>query len=197
MNASKYLIFVILLLLAILAGIYFGAKMKLFEHKQEVSTSIVLNQIQKVTKLITLETNVSELYTYKDFNTYDIGLLRKKAIVRVNAKASIGYDFNKIGISLNSDTKKVSIKNFPPAEILSIDHNLDYFDIEQGLFNSLTEADYNKINTEAKALIIKSLNQGVVMKEAEAQKKELVELLRLMLTGMGYNLEVSDVELKR
>lgn len=183
-------------ILALAAGIFWGAKMNLFEHKQEQSATVVLEKIQKVTKLITLEANVSELYNYKDFNTYDVSFLRKKAIVRVNAKASIGYDFNKIKLTLNGDTHKVIINDFPTAEILSIDHTLEYFDIEQGIFNSMTEADYNKINSEAKAMIRKSLDTGTIMKEANDQKKELLDLLRLMLSGMGYDLVINDSKLE-
>ncbi|MBK9982670.1 MAG: DUF4230 domain-containing protein [Saprospiraceae bacterium] len=46
------------------------------------------------------------------------------------------------------------ISGMPPAEILSVDHDLDYYDLSEGFFNSFSTEDYNKINADAKDFVI-------------------------------------------
>ena len=82
-------------------------------------------------------------------------LAEKKALLRVNAKVSAGYDLKKLNIKVDSKTKTIHIGPMPQVEILAVDHSLDYFNIEEGVFNSFTPQDYNKINANAKDYIKK------------------------------------------
>jgi hypothetical protein len=165
------------------------AKNTSFIKKQEdVKASVVVQNMEKV--------NMSELYTYKDYYSFDISPLRKEANLKVNAKVSAGFDIKKIKYVIDSSKRTVIFSNIPKAELLSIDHTLDYSDIDQGLFNSFTNEDYNHINTNAKEYIrITALNKGI-LKEAEAQKNEMLDMLKLVLMGMGYELVWSDTPKK-
>jgi hypothetical protein len=173
------------------------AKNTSFIKKQEdVKASVVVQNMEKVLKMVSIEANMSELYTYKDYYSFDISPLRKEAILKVNAKVSAGFDIKKIKYVIDSSKRTVTFSNIPKAELLSIDHTLDYSDIDQGLFNSFTNEDYNHINTNAKEYIrITALNKGI-LKEAEAQKNEMLDMLKLVLMGMGYELVWSDTPKK-
>lgn len=179
-----------IVVLGFVAGWFIGKNTSFFSPKSDVSSSVVIENIEKVLKLTTIESTMSELYKYQDYYSFDLSPFRKKALLRVNAKVAAGYDFKKFNMKVDSSKKQVILTGFPSPEILSIDHNLDYFDLEQGMFNSFTNEDYNHINTNAKEYIRKvALNKGLLT-EAENHKKELIDLWTLMLRGMGYELVV-------
>ena len=184
----KLLLILLLIAGALIAGIYWGSQVG--TPKAEENTSVVVEKIEKVAKLITVETHLSEIYSYKDYYNYDWSWLRKKALLRVNAKVSAGYDLKKLNIKVDSKTKTIHIGPMPRVEILSVDHSLDYFNIEEGVFNSFTPQDYNKINANAKDYIKKIAGQNEVLQQAAAQENTMVEMMATMAKGMGYTLVV-------
>lgn len=115
-------------------------------------------------------------------------------MVRVNAKALIGFDFDKVKLEIYNVDKVIKITEFPPPEILSIDHNLDYYDISQGTFNKFKAEDYNDINASAKNYVRKLAEQGDLMQSAVDQKEELIATMRLLLEGMGWQLVIEEKE---
>jgi hypothetical protein len=163
-----------------------------FSKNQKIASSVVVENMEKVLKLVSIEANVSELYKYQDYYTYDISFLRKKALLRVNAKVLAGFDLKKVNYKIDTIKRQVVISDLPSAELLSIDHTLDYYDIDQGLFNSFTNQDYNHINANAKEFIRKTTLQKGILKEAETRKTEMLSTLKLVLQGIGYDLVLPD-----
>ena len=72
---------------------------------------------------------------------------------------------------------------------MSIDHDLDYYDISEGTFNTFEEADYNKMNANAKEKVRKEALGSDLFLSAEAESAELMEIIRFMVEGAGWNLE--------
>ena len=184
----KLLLVLLLIAGGLIAGLYWGSQVG--TPKTEENTSVVVEKIEKVAKLITVETHLSEIYSYKDYYNYDWSWLRKKALLRVNAKVSAGYDLKKLNIKVDSKTKTIHIGPMPAVEILAVDHSLDYFNIEEGVFNSFTPQDYNKINANAKDYIKKIAGQNEVLQQAAAQENTMIEMMATMARGMGYTLVV-------
>ncbi len=180
------------LVLGALIGWYFSSNFNPFQKQKEEKATVLLEKIKNVTKLITVEGSLSEIYSYKDFYSYDISPLRKQALIRVTAKVSAGYDFDKLQINVNSQNKKVVISNFPKAEILSIDHDLDYYDLTEGVFNGFETGDFNKMNASAKERIKNAALSSDLLLQAESQKNNLIEMIEILLSGSGYSLEVLD-----
>lgn len=192
MKYLKYIVIPLVVLLALCAAWYSGYKSNLFETKSEESSTVLLNRIEKVMKLVTVEGHISEVYSYKDHYTFDLSPFRKKALLRVNAKASIGYDFEKVKLTINQESKTITIDEFPQPEVLSIDHDLDYYDITQGTFNSFTNDDYNKINKRAKEYVETLAGEGELIESAKEQKEELLSTIELLLNGLGWKLVVDE-----
>jgi len=184
----KLLLVLLLIAGGLIAGLYWGSQVG--TPKAEENTSVVVEKIEKVAKLITVETHLSEIYSYKDYYNYDWSWLRKKALLRVNAKVSAGYDLKKLNIKVDSKAKTIHIGPMPQVEILAVDHSLDYFNIEEGVFNSFTPQDYNKINANAKDYIKKIAGQNEVLQQAAAQENTMIEMMATMARGMGYTLVV-------
>ncbi|MFT4667465.1 MAG: hypothetical protein ACI8YQ_004406 [Polaribacter sp.] len=155
----------------------------------EEESRVLLEKIEKVSKLITVEGHFSEIYNYEEHWGYDFSPFRKKALIRVKAKVSVGYDLTKMDFKADTKTKTIMISNMPDPEIMSIDHDLDYYDITEGSFNSFEEADYNKMNANAKEKIRKeALNSGLFL-SAEAESHELMEIVKFMVEGAGWELK--------
>ncbi len=167
------------------------------ENRIEEST-ILLEKIQSVAKMVTIEGYYSELYRYEDFWGYDWWIFRKKAIMRVKAKVSVGFDLNNLKFDLDKETWTLYIRNVPTEpEIISIDHQIDYYDISQGSFNSFSEKDYNKIQKNAKEMIAKKAATGELMIRAKKQGLELLDLIKFMAEGAGWKVEVESLTPKQ
>jgi hypothetical protein len=114
--------------------------------------------------------------------------------MRVKAKVSVGFDLNNLKFDLDKETWTLYIRNVPiEPEIISIDHQIDYYDISQGSFNSFSEKDYNKIQKNAKEMIAKKAATGELMIRAKKQGLEILDLIKFMAEGAGWKVEVESL----
>lgn len=157
--------------------------------KKEVNATVLLNRIESVAKLITVEGYFSEVYDYKDYWKYDYSPFQKQALIRIKGKVSVGYDFKKMKFESRPNEKKIVITNLADPEILAIDHDLDYYDISEGTFNSFTEADYNLINKNAKEKIREAANQSDLKMTAEKEALEMYKIMEMMIESSGWTFE--------
>lgn len=189
----KQLLVLFLLCMMTAAGVYWYASSRLFKSVKTENSTVVLEKIRTVTKLITVEGNFSELYNYKESYDYDfLDLFTKKMILRVNARVSAGYDFEKVELTVDSLLKKVTLKRLPMPEILSIDHDVDYYDISEGVFTSFTPEEHTLIHKKAKALIQQKAVGAALLAEAEKQKNEYLKMMQMALQSSGWTFEVTD-----
>jgi len=131
----------------------------------------------------------SEMYDYKDYWKYDISPLRKKALVRVKGKVSVGYDLGQMKLEAFPDKKLITISEIPDPDIISIEHDLDYYDISEGSFNSFSAKDYNHINKNAKEKIRQTALASDLFLKAEEQSNQLLDLIQFMVEGAGWEVE--------
>lgn len=178
----------ILLIVVLVGGLSW---MRTFENQNVIQQSdIILHQVQSVRKLITVEGYFTELYTHKDYYKFDISPLRKKALVRVKAKASVGVDLAELHPWTNPQTKTLHIQKFPQPEILSLDHSLDYYDITEGTFNYFSTEDYNAINQNAKQFIEDKILSSEMMDQARRQSQTILETITSLVENMGWELVI-------
>ena len=187
-----------LITLLALAGLFvlgFWIARSMYQKKEKVKTeedaTVLLEKIQTVAKLVTVEGYFSELYNYKDYYAYEWWIFRKKAILRVKAKVSAGYDLSGLAFDVQPDQNLIIIRNIPDTpQIISIDHQLDYYDISEGTFNSFSETDYNKINKNAKTFIEEKARQSDLLPKAKEQGIEMLELIRFMAESAGWKVQM-------
>ena len=187
----KQILLSAMIALGIGLAMWYYMKNHMFKVQQAESSTLVLEKIKTVTKLISVEGQFSELYNYKESYEYDFfNLFSKKIILRVTAKVSVGYDFEKVNITVDSLTKTVTLNEMPHPEILSIDHDLDYYDISEGTFNSFSVEEYNMINKKAKQLIATKAKNTPLLAEAEKQKTEYIKMMDMALKSGGWQLVI-------
>ncbi|MBL0109335.1 MAG: DUF4230 domain-containing protein [Saprospiraceae bacterium] len=156
----------------------------------ETRSSILLERIQKVAKLTTVEGQFSEIYEKTSFKYFRYFSFQKKYWSGVKATVAAGFDFNHLSLEIDSLHKIIYINSLPDPQILSIDHDLDYYDISEGLFTSFTVQDYNQIQVEAKALIKQKASESQLLSEAGVQGQEFLEMVRLIAQSAGWELKV-------
>lgn len=185
------LVTLILIGLAFVVGVW--ATRCYFQKTETIASensTVLLEQIKQVCKLVTIEGQFSEVYDYKDYWGYDVSILQKKALIRVKAKVSVGFDLNQVKFESLLTEKKIRISNLPKPQILGIDHTLDYYDITEGVFNSFTAADYNRLNEAAKNFIRSKAEQSSLLSEATKQGMTNLEMIRVFAESAGWSVEI-------
>lgn len=164
---------------------------KTYPNVSEEST-VLLEKVKTVTKLITVEGYFSEIYDYKDFYYYDLSPFRKKALLRVKAKVSVGYDFENLKIETQPNQRLLIINKMPEPTILSIDHEVDYYDVQEGTFNGFSPKELTKLNKNAKEFIEQKALESSLMKTAESQLNSTLEVIRFMAEESGWTVKSND-----
>ncbi len=180
----------LLLVLAIALGVWLGYK--LFAPKAQAieSATVLLEKIQAVAKLTTVEGQFTEIYSYNDYQGSFGMLWDKKVLVRVRAKVSAGYDLQALNVQTDAVNHVIRINALPEPQILSIDHSLDYYDVTEGLFASFSPQDYTRIGEQSKNLIREQAQKSNLMSSAREQGQKILDMMKLMVEGAGWKMEI-------
>ncbi|MFK7937084.1 MAG: DUF4230 domain-containing protein [Saprospiraceae bacterium] len=186
-----------ILLLALLLAVLFGffATRWYYSWQERVVTEqsqVLLEKIKTVAKLVTVEGYFSDVYDYKDYYSYDLSPFRKKALLRVKATVSVGYDLENMTITSFPEQKLIQIKNLPQPQIIAIDHDVDYYDLTEGTFNSFSESDLTQLNDKAKNYIRKQAEESELIDAAVKQGNQMLEVITIMAENAGWKVEIDN-----
>jgi len=189
----KNIVFILAGLIIVFAiAWYSGMKYQLFQIKKTETSQIIVERIDKVLQLVTVESEFAEIYDYKDYRIYDTWPFSKKALVKVKAKASIGYNLEEISFHFDDSKHIVKLEKWPEPKLLSLDHDLEYYDMQEGLFNTFDSEDLTRVNQKAKEFIKDKVMSSDAYQAAEEQRAEFEALLRLSLGQTGWKLELPE-----
>ncbi|MCW5517220.1 DUF4230 domain-containing protein [Muriicola sp. Z0-33] len=160
-------------------------------------STVLLEKTKSVCKLITVEGDFAEIYKYENTREHFMSLFssKKKALIVINAKAQIGYDLNKLVMHADEAQKKIVLTNFPKPEILSIEPELEFYDIKNGLFNTFKPDDLTALNLEAKEHIREKIPQSGLMDTASREAMEAVLLIEKIVETIGWKLDYSALQI--
>ena len=192
----RVLLYTLLLVLVAAAAWIYGKQSSFSESHSVTNAQILLERMKDVQKLVTVEGHFSEIYDYKDYYIYDISPFRKKALIRVKATVLAGFDLDSMSMQIDSINRIIHITHLPDAEILSIDHELDYYDIHEGSFNQFDEAKLNELNSGAKNFIEQHALESGLLGRAEQRKQDFLDNLRLQAKAMGWIIKSNNSVLK-
>jgi len=159
---------------------------------------LLLDKIKKVCKFITVEGDFAEIYHYEDVKQRFLKLItsRKKALVIINAKAHVGFDFSKVNLLANRKAKTIVLKNFPKPEVLSIETDLNYYDKKDGMFNKFEASDLTELHNEAKLHIMDKVPESGLYKVARNEALEAILLIENIVQTIGWKLDYSALEIE-
>ena len=194
MEAILGLIIGVLLTVGVIAYIRFN-NIKNLRQSQSI---LLLDKIKKVSKLITVEGDFAEIYHYEDVKQKFLKLIssKKKALVVINAKAHVGFDFSKVELSSNTKTKTITLHNFPQPEILSVETNLNYYDKKDGMFNRFETSDLTELHIEAKQHISEKVPESGLFEIAKGEALEYITLMENIVQTIGWKLDCKALEVK-
>jgi len=189
-------IITLILLLAVGLLVFFVTKAYYEEAEptEEISSTVLLERVRPVLKLVTVEGDFNELYTYrKEEAAFDwlkrFSPFQKKAILRVKGRASVGYDLEALNLKIDEKTRTITLLGMDKPKLLSLEHDVDYFDIEAGSFTSFTAADHTRINAQAKELIRGKVPGSGLYEAAETQRDAMLMVLRAVVENSGWRFE--------
>ncbi|MFC4096165.1 DUF4230 domain-containing protein [Euzebyella saccharophila] len=173
--------------------------MKKKERKEETEhqSEVLLEKIRSVCKLVSVEGDFAEIYRYENIKERFMSLVtsKKKALMVINAKAQIGYDLKKVEIKADKANKKIILTNFPEPEILSIEPDIQFYDIQSGMFNFFSPNDLTLLNKEAKEHIRDKIPESGLMDTARKEAIQAVLLIEKIVETIGWKLDYSALEI--
>ena len=190
-----------ILLVLVILGVIFG--LRYFESKQEErdqleeSTSLIQKQIRNVGKLVVTEGSFSQVYSFKDSKRFylDVFSARKKALIVVNAEVTIAYDLSKLKTEVDPKTKTVTITYIPDEEI-SINPNIQYYDVTQDYLNQFEAADYNKIQKRIEKSLMEKIEKSSLKSNAKNRLVSELQKIYILTNSMGWTLEYDGNQFK-
>ena len=160
-------------------------------------STVLLEKIKSVCKLISVEGDFAEIYKYENTRERFLSLVssKKKALIVIKAKAQIGYDLKKILMYADDGKKKIILTSFPEPEVLSIQPELDFYDIKNGMFNAFTPDDLTTLNQEAKKHILEKIPESGLMETARKEALHTVLLIEKIVETIGWELDYSALKI--
>nr|WP_298924690.1 DUF4230 domain-containing protein [uncultured Allomuricauda sp.] len=153
------------------------------------NTMLIQQELKQVSKLIVTEGHFVEVYNYADSKELFGALVTadKKALVVVNAEATISYDLSQIEYEMDEAQKMIHIKVIPEPEI-KINPDFEYYDVTADYFNPFKAEDYNAIKQNVTTSLLKKVSASSL--KSNAENRLISELSRIyMLTNtLGWTL---------
>jgi len=189
-----------LLLGAIVVGIILYFYRSFFvKNKTEEQSVVLLEKIRNVSKLITVESDFSEIMHYSDAKNILLNLLssHKKAIVLANSKVMVGFDMKEMRIDPNPKKKLLTITHFPEPQVLSIETDVEYYDVSNGLFNKFAAADLTQLNKKVRENIQSKIPESGVLRTANEKALETVKMIEQIVDTFGWKLSYNEFQLPK
>jgi hypothetical protein len=166
------------------------------EHQQDEKealrrhSALLQKELNNVSKLIVTEGNYAQVYTYEDLKTlyFDVLTAKKKALVVVNATATIAYDLGEVKTTIDEATKTVTITSLPEPE-LSINPSIEYYDLQQDYLNPFEAEDFNKIRKQVEDSLRKTIEASSLVTNAHNRLISELQKIYLLTNSMGWRLQ--------
>jgi lipopolysaccharide export LptBFGC system permease protein LptF len=186
----KRILAVAVIIIAIILAFKYCEFKKDDDSTIDYNTNLIQQKILNVGKLVVTEGHFSEVITYKNQQKYLMNMIsfEKKALIVVNANVTVAYDLHKMKYDIDEKNKTITILNIPKEEI-TINPDIQFYDVEQSKLNPFTGDDYNKINKSVKANLAKKIDKSSL--KTNAQNRLISELSKILIltNSMGWKLE--------
>ncbi len=135
----------------------------------------------------------SQVFTFKNSQNLFLNMITsdKKALVVVNAKATVEYDLRKLETEIDEAGKTVILKSIPEP-VVNIYPEIEYYDVTQDYFNKFEAKDYNKIKNSVSARIREKIEASGL--KDDARERLMSELLNIYILtkSMGWTLQYNE-----
>ncbi|MCH8535530.1 MAG: DUF4230 domain-containing protein, partial [Flavobacteriaceae bacterium] len=96
--------------LMVVVGVFYYLNQKQQTAQLEEFSNLIQLQLENVGKLVVTEAAFSEVFSYEDSKDYfKMISFKKKTLVIVNAKVTVGFDLSKLETYIDKENKEVHI----------------------------------------------------------------------------------------
>ena len=192
-----------------LLGLFLGAiitywvmryvKLQKTKDQTHAQSTILMEKIRKVWKLITVEGEFAEIYHYENTKERFMSMVssKKKAVLLINAKAYVGFDLSRIKMEAITDKKTIQLTDFPEPEVLSLETDLRDYDKKDGLFNKFDSSDLTEVSAKAKNHVLEKIPESGLLDTARSEALEAVLLVQNIVETIGWSLDYQDLLLSK
>ena len=181
----------LLLLLAAYAAALFAARLGgAIRHltgagTTEVTQAVVIERMRAVARLVTSETTVRDVVTYRNRRLGST----KRSLVVVTGKVLTGFDLDRgTEVAVDHDARRIRVQ-LPPAAVLGVEiTELRTYDEQSGLWNPFRPGDRDSIFRLAREQLVKAAGEMALRAHAEESARRLLEA---MVSADGYRTEVT------
>lgn len=161
------------------------------QKTEQVTSTVLLERIRPVMKLVTVEGDFNEVFSYSNADaSFDwlkyFSPFQKKAMLRVKARVSVGYDLEGMDLNVDEGSKTITLRGMATPEVLSMEHDVDYYDMDAGTFNPFTAQDLTKMEATAKSMVRAKIPESGLFKTAAERKQEVLQVIRALVEGSGW-----------
>lgn len=181
---------ILIVLLVLEVRNYFFRK----NQQPAVAASVLLEKITTICKLATVQGAFKEIVNYQDSKkVLKLFPTEKKAIILVDALAHVGFDLNKMKLKVEQEKKRITIEEFPDPEIISIDTNIQYYDVKETGLNKFSTQNYTELNQLARETITAKIAQSNLFSAAQQQVVEALDLVVYLAQSMGWHFQMNNL----
>ena len=186
-----------LLVLLVVFGLRYWENRDNERDRLEANTALIQEQIRNVGKLVVTEGTFSQVYTYNDSKKFYLDVLsaRKKALIVVNATATVAYDLSKMEVELDEENKRVIIKHIPEEEI-SINPDIKYYDVTQDYLNQFDASDFNKIKKRINKSMREKVENSTLKSNAKNRLISELQKIYILTNTLGWTLQYNNEEFR-
>ncbi len=179
----------------VLSIYYLFSKKSFFKSKAKEQSVILLEKMRNVSKLITVEGNMNEVMHFQDEKSSLLNMVssKKKAIVMANAKVFIGFDMKKLQFEANANKRQIKVVSFPEPEVLSMETHLDFYDIQNGLFNKFDAIELTDLNKKVKQNFLDKIPESDLLVSAKIKALDTLKVMEQMVDTFGWQLKYDKV----
>lgn len=189
----KNILIGILVVLVLILTVQFCQSKKEDQQMLVADTALIQKELKNVGKLIVTEGQYAQVFTYSASRDllYGLTTASKKALVVVNAKATIGYDLSQIETRIDETTKTVYILRIPEPE-LNIYPEIEYYDVKQDYLNQFQASDHNAIKRKVTELLKKKIEASELHNNAENRLITELQKIYILTNSLGWTLKYNQ-----
>ncbi len=175
----------------VLSIYYLFSKRSFFKSKSKEQSVILLEKIRTVSKLITVEGSMNEIMHFQDEKNSLLNMVssKKKAIVMANAKVFIGFDMKKMQFNANPDKRLITVTSFPEPEVIGMETHLEFYDIQNGLFNKFDASELTDLNKKVKQNFTDKIPESDLLFSAKTKAIDTLKVMEQMVGTFGWKLK--------
>ena len=88
----------------------------------------------------------------------------------------------------------MTITHFPEPQVLSIETDVEYYDVSNGLFNKFAAADLTQLNKKVRENIENKIPESGVLRTAHDKAFETIKMIEQIVDTFGWKLIYKDLQ---